>query len=273
MNVQKITSDSYPYLTGMGLRARSHMIFDEFQQDSPSKIVKDGQVVFLKTDLIDVFFRNVVHLIKHKFKIITQNSSLGVEKRHALYLNNEKVLVWYAQNANFHHPKLQSVPLGIANARWPHGNIKEIEDVKSQKNPKEYLVYMNFDVKTNPIKRKKILDIFENKDYVLKAQKKPFKEYLTDLSRSKFTISPPGHGIDCHRIWESIAVGTIPIVENCHNISFHTKCPIMIIDDWSVLSKEYLEHKYDFYTSSLYSKSSIFLDYWIEKIGLKIDKK
>lgn len=272
-NLKNITKDSYPYLTGMGLRNRSHLIFDEFQQDPASCITKEGQVVFLKTDFIDVFFNNIIHTIKHKIKIITQNSSLGVEKRHSVYLNNEKVLIWYAQNANFYHPKLQSIPLGIANARWPHGNINEIEEVKSSENTKDYLVYMNFDVKTNPNKRQEILDMFKGKDFVLNGEKKPFKQYLTDLSKSKFTVSPPGHGIDCHRIWESIAVGTIPIVENCHNISFHRDCPIMIIDDWQTLTKEFLEHKYEFYKSSLYTNSKIYLDYWINQIGLKQNEK
>jgi len=268
-----ITKDSYPYVTGMGFRNRSHMIFDEYQKDDPSKITTDGQVVHVKTDYVPHFFINVLPLIKYKIILLTHNSSYGIDASYTKFLNNSKILKWYAQNANFYHPKLQSIPLGIANARWPHGNIQEVEEVKKQNNAKDYLVYMNFDVKTNPTKRQKILGMFEDKDYVLKGEKKPFKEYLTDLSRSKFTLSPPGHGIDCHRIWESIAIGTIPIIENCHNISFHRDCPVMIIDDWRVLTKEFLEHKYEFYKSSLYTNSKIYLDYWINEIGLKQNEK
>jgi len=269
MNNFTVTRDSYPYVTGMGFRNRSDLIFDEHHKDTAEKITKNNQVAFVKTDLVPYFFRDIVPNLKHDIKIITHNSALGIDQRYSVFLNDPRIIRWYAQNANFDHPKLESVPLGIANRHWPHGNIEQIEEAKKQNNLKDYLVYMNFDVKTNPKKRQKILGMFENKDYVLRGDKKPFKEYLTDLSRSKFTISPPGHGIDCHRIWESIAVGTIPIVENCHNISFHRKCPIMIVDDWSVITKEYLEYKYEFYTSSLYNSDTIFLDYWIKKIGLK----
>ena len=42
----------------------------------------------------------------------------------------------------------------------------------------------------------------------------------------------------------------------------------MIVNNWSEVTKEELEHKYDFYHSGLYRKDALFLDYWIKKIGL-----
>jgi hypothetical protein len=263
-----LTKDSYPYLTGMSLRNRSHLVFDEFRQDKPDCITQDGQVVFIKTDYVKQFFSYVMPFIKNKVAIVTHNSALGVDSKYLDFLNNTKVTKWYAQNANFFHEKLISVPLGVANHRWPHGDVELIRNVSKKSSEKSHLVYMNFDINTNKTSRSAVYDIFRNKDYVRKGQKKPFKDYLEDLSSSKYCISPPGAGIDCHRIWESIAVGTIPIVERCHNISFHSKMPIMIIDDWTEVTKEELNHKYDFYTSVMYDKSPIYMDYWIEKIGL-----
>ena len=55
-----LTSDSYPYVTGNGFRNRAHMIFDEHQQDDPSKITEDNQVIFIKTDFVSHFFTNVL---------------------------------------------------------------------------------------------------------------------------------------------------------------------------------------------------------------------
>ena len=263
-----LTADSYPYLTGMGLRNRAHMVFDEFHQDRPNSIKEDGQVIFVKTDYIPQFFSYIMPSIKYQVNIITHNSALGIDASYNRYLNNSKILKWYAQNANFFHEKLESVPLGIANRRWPHGDVDLIEDIKSKTTEKQYLAYMNFDINTNATKRSVVYDVFKDKEYVLKGSKKSFKDYLVDLSLSKYCISPPGAGIDCHRIWECIAIGTIPIVERCHNISFHTKMPIMIIDDWNIVTKEELDHKYDFYNSILYNESPLYLEYWIDKIGL-----
>ena len=36
--------------------------------------------------------------------------------------------------------------------------------------------------------------------------------YRQLLLRSKYVLSPPGNGPDCHRTWESIYLGAIPIV-------------------------------------------------------------
>ena len=259
----------HDYIIGIPFRNRSHMIFDEFQQDSPDIITDDGQIIFIKTDMVPYFFNFVMPQIRNNVIILTHNSALGINERYIGFLNNNKVICWYAQNANFDHPRLFSIPLGIANLRWTHGDIAKIDKVNEMQLQKKNLVYMNFDLQTNISERTKVYDMFVDKDYVLKGSKKSFEEYLNDLARCKFTLSPPGAGIDCHRIWESIAVGTIPIVENCHNISFHTKMPILVIDDWRCLSQEFLEHKHYFLCSELYNKSPLYLDYWIQKIGLK----
>ena len=89
---------------------------------------------------------------------------------------------------------------------------------------------------------------------------------MEDLRRSKFTISPPGAGIDCHRIWESVAVGTVPIVENCHNISFYEDMPILIIENWDEVQEEHLNEQYDKIINK--SKDKLYLDYWVDKLGL-----
>ena len=54
--MNQATKCSYPYLTGMGLRNRCHLIYDEFQKDPANKITQDNQVIFVKTDLIYDFF-------------------------------------------------------------------------------------------------------------------------------------------------------------------------------------------------------------------------
>ena len=100
------TSDSYPYVTGMGFRNRSHFIFDEFRQDGADNITHDGQVVFIKTDLVPMFFANVMPKVKHSVKIITHNSAIGIDLNHLQFLDNRMVDYWYAQNANIRHEKL-----------------------------------------------------------------------------------------------------------------------------------------------------------------------
>ena len=265
-----LTQDSYPYITGMGIRNRCHMVFDEFHKDEANKIKYDGQVIFIKTDLVPMFFMRIMPKINRSVVIVTHNSALGIGEEYKRFLDDPRIIKWYAQNANFRHSKLHSIPLGIANARWPHGDISKIKRVNNTKAEKDHLVYMNFDLKTNVTERTKVYDMFKNKEHVLEGERKPFEQYLMDLARCKYTLSPPGAGIDCHRIWESIAVGTVPIVQNCHNISFHTNMPIMIIDKWQEITKEYLEDRYDTFKNKDYTTDPLYLDYWVKKIGMSV---
>jgi len=264
-----LTADSYPYVTGMGFRQRAHLIWDEFQKDDPCVINRDGQTAFVKTDLIKDFFLHAIPKMGNQINIITHNSALGINLSHLQYLNNIKVINWYAQNANIAHEKLISIPLGIANRRWPHGNIKQLESVMRESTEKDHLIYMNFDVKTNLGERSKVYDHFRDKEYVHFGSKKPFLEYLKDLKGSRFSLSPQGRGTDCHRIWESILMGTIPIVKECQNISFYREMPITIIKNWEDVSESFLRAEYKKITSRGWDHSKLFLDYWINRVGLK----
>lgn len=50
-------------------------------------------------------------------------------------------------------------------------------------------------------------------------------QYVEILSQSKFTLSPSGHNVECFRIWESILVGSIPIVAVGDEEYQSHKCP------------------------------------------------
>ena len=263
-----LTADSYPYVTGNGFRNRAHMVWDEFQRDDPTKITNHDQTVFVKTDFIKEFFRDVLPKIEYRVKIITHNSALGIDHGHLQFLENYKVSHWYAQNANIAHYKLNSIPLGIANKRWAHGDTDIIERISSYSNIKENVAYLNFDITTNSSARTEAHNLFFDKDYVYCAPKKSFEEYLKDLKSSKFCISPQGRGVDCHRIWESLLMHTIPVVKNCRNISFYEDMPILIVDDWRKVDQKYLEDENENKTKN-WDDSKLYMDYWIKEIGLR----
>ena len=38
------------------------------------------------------------------------------------------------------------------------------------------------------------------------------EQYRQAVSESMFVLSPPGRGLDCHRTWEAIYLGALPVV-------------------------------------------------------------
>ena len=40
----------------------------------------------------------------------------------------------------------------------------------------------------------------------------PFEQHLQEMVRHRSVISPMGNGLDCHRTWEALYLGVIPLV-------------------------------------------------------------
>lgn len=221
-------------LKGNNFKKKCNYYLDEF---GFGQIIENPVVnipyYFVKTDFIDLFFSK--YKPKTDFIILTHNSDYHINYRHLNYLNDPFLKKWYAQNVDLFHEKLSSVPIGIANEKWPHGNMDILKKIIGEENMKDNLVYVNFSVHTNMSERSKCLSHIKNQGLQL-SEKKDFENYLRDVSKSYFVISPNGNGVDCHKTWESLYLKSIPIVTRSTNINFYNKLPIMIIDDWETFN-------------------------------------
>jgi hypothetical protein len=98
-------------------------------------------------------------------------------------------------------------------------------------------------------------------------------EYFDSLPDFKFVISPEGNGIDCHRHYEALIAGCIPVVE--HNKLVEEKykgCPILYTTDYSEINEEYLQKKYDEMKNEVYDFSRLFLSFYSEQEQAMIKK-
>lgn len=224
------------FITGDGFRNLANFIFDENGFEKNENISENQiPIYFVKTDYIDIFFTSKNLLPKHKFKLITHNSDYDIHQKHLNYINYDFLEVWFAQNVNYIHEKLIPIPIGIANRKWPHGNTDIFQEVINQNNKKEQLIYANFNIHTNPHQRQNCIQHIPSKFIESNVS---FKTYLEHTSQAYFSICPLGNGIDSHRIWESLYLKSIPIVEKTYNISYlihKYKLPIIKINDWKEL--------------------------------------
>lgn len=58
-----------------------------------------------------------------------------------------------------------------------------------------------------------------------------------------FWISPRGNGIDCHRTWEALYLDVIPIVWNSSLNVLYENLPILIINDESQITEDFLREQ------------------------------
>ena len=252
---------SYKYICGNAFKHQCKYSVGKFKDArihdfSFSVNNNDNNKVFIKTEYVGNFFHYIN--LDFEFEIVTHNSDIPVDSRFINFLENEKVTKWYGQNINIAHPKVESIPIGLANPKWAHGNQKTLEEVASRNIKKEQILYVNFDVSTNYIERSKCLE-----ETGLELSKKiRYEEYLEEIAKSYFIISPNGNGIDCHKHWEAFYLNTVPIVTDSINIQMHNELPFLILNEWKDFkSLDLTEELYNKTMSSFNREDLLFENY------------
>lgn len=244
------------FITGNKFKNLCHYSFDEFGFIQHREPEGEKLKIFVKIDLVGNFFDTWAG---GEFILVTHNGDTPINTNFIKYLSNPNLIEWYGQNVDIIHPKLKSIPIGIANEIWEHGNEKVFLEVIENNYSKERMVYANFDINTNFAERSKCVKEI-TKNGVKFSSRIPFKNFLDEIAKSYFVISPNGNGIDCHKIWESIYLKSIPIVTNSINIKFYDDLPIYVIDDWS-------DFKLEDFNVDIYEK--IWNNFKIEKLNIK----
>ena len=223
--------------------------------------IKKYKIIYVYTQFLDDFFDKFYNHLNN-VTLISHNSDYGIYNRHLKYLDGNKIKAWYCQNRETSHPKLFSIPIGLANSQWPHGNQQLISSIREEQNTKEILVYKNFDIGTNCNERH-ICNNITNNNGIHLSSNTIIENYWRILSKSAFIISPPGNGIDCHRVWEALYLRTVPIVKYHESFSQFKHLPILFIDNWEEVTIDNLRSKLDEFKYREFNDiQELTIDYW-----------
>lgn len=90
--------------------------------------------------------------------------------------------------------------------------------------------------------------------------------YYRSLPNYKFAISPEGNGIDCHRHYESLLAGVIPIIEDSPQMRVtYEGCPVLWTRDYSEINESYLLSVYSEMLETTYDFSRLLLSNYCEQ--------
>lgn len=256
-----------PFISGDAFRYYADYVFDELDSSLHPASIHPHSTIFVKTDMLGLFFEKVHPHIPCRYILITHNSDAPCPGSYVNYLEDEKLIAWFGQNYDgFPHPKMHPIPIGIANYSWPHGNGSILKMIREKTLPRVHLAFMNIAYHTYPQERWGVFKHFCHQDYCFRAKSQPFIEFLSDLASSKFCVSPRGNGLDTHRIWESLYLGTIPIVKSSSLDCLYRELPILIVSNWKMVNQEFLEQKYEEMKDEPYNLDKIYSDYWFRLI-------
>jgi hypothetical protein len=159
----------------------------------------------------------------------------------------------------------RSIPIGLEN--WghlrngiPRDFSKDIKRGIPLFESREIKLLSSFSISTNIVERRRALDFLNNypETHQMEAFASP-QQYRKLLLNSKFVISPPGNGPDCHRTWEALYLGAVPIVLEKYWPFPNYDLPIISVKDWSEIPKSIENYKCKTQVSVGYLKE-LFLD-------------
>lgn len=261
--------DSLPYISGDTFRRHASHIFDETKSFNP-KDVKNNEIIFINSELIEIFFKIQDPKIESKYILISHNSDKTPAQKE-LSLISEKVVHWFVQNLEYSSlDRISFIPIGLENKRWLKKGLTKNENLI---NSKSKLILSSFNEFNNFKIRKNVLDTFSQNKHVETRKFKNNSNYFKQLRNYKFVLCPPGNGPDTHRIWESLLFKTFPIVElnsftkNLQNIGI----PAIYLDGWKDLNN-YSENKLNQSYENLLTVNlnMLYLEYWKKQFRSKI---
>lgn len=248
---------------------------DLIQINKLSKLSDGKKIIFCHTDHIIEDFKYIESL-SNDVIFITGNSDYGITDK-LVALAPKNIKKWFCQNRLSNHPLLESIPIGVENTIpckreghgyvWDHAHekIRLLSSPPSHSKPTK-LLYSNFKVNTNPSHRIPVRDICQKQDHITWTDPSlSYSQYVNDILSHKMTVCPEGNGVDCHRTWEVLHLGRVPIIKKNRALQDFETLPIVAVESWDDLEDlDLIKFKY----TAVKDNSLDMLDsnYWLEKI-------
>lgn len=246
---------SSPYLSCDTFRSLCDVRLDQSTARAKQKKLIHKLTTFSNVKALRVFID--LHLVQNEdteTNFVISLSQLPLEIRQKTFLlfhNSDKVPPHsfficlselgfrpYSVNIVERSPSVQPLPIGLEN-RWRlnNGRIGSFRGLQSKvqfRAVRKKLVFAAFNVRTNPTDRTIAHAACAKAGFPVIEERISPRKHRRYLLDSYFVISPPGNGSDCHRTWEAIYLGCVPVVL-CGSLSeeFTTNLPIFAVEDWS----------------------------------------
>jgi hypothetical protein len=196
-------------------------------------------------------------------------------------ISNGKLKCIFCVNGNSKSDQMIPIPLGITNncedspMHKIFGNLDQMKAVLELSLSKTNKLYLNINPNTYKKERIRVLELFKVKPYVtyeIPLSSLDGREaYLRRIREHDFVLCPRGNGIDTHRLWETLYMGSIPIVIYSDVHKNLLDLPILFIKEWSEITEELLDKTLSEFDTRLWNMRKLDIEYWIKLICNHLD--
>lgn len=271
--------------------------FDGLNPTVYDNIEDDNVVMHVCPQAIPNFVTKVLPKLTRPFILVTNNSDWtipnDVSKEAEILLTHPLLTHWFAQNCILDDPKLTRIPIGLdyhtlkptrpkRSFGWsqpemhPWGQKEEpliqeqlLISLRKQSKPfyeRQIKAYANFQflmtTRYGKVDRVECLNTVP-KDLVYYEPKKCFrKKSWETMVNLTFVLSPQGNGLDCHRTWEALCLGCIPILKTSGLDPLFADLPVWIVQDWKEVTLENMKNIIEEFKSKTFKYEKLTLAYW-----------
>jgi hypothetical protein len=251
----------------------------------------ETQTIYCKTDFLfnHHFHRWLTHLHwppSKRLVLITGSADYTIDDAVVRQFKTPAIAHWFGTNVTAaNDPNVHGIPLGIASYDprevsssflFRFGDTSEYHQILSRdisfqevcQTPRtnQHKLYMNFSKDTYH-DRIRIWDEFVNHPWVHSGTHAITFEgrmaYLKELRASEYSLCARGNGQDTYRFWESLYVGTTPIVEHSRLNAFFHGLPFI---EWPRMIVGALDAPLLSVSTEGRNYQKLYISYWIEQI-------
>ena len=250
--------------------------------------------IYICNSAITNFMNNMLPLIDFSFILVSGDSD-NIMPQELLnniecnkLLNDSRLIHWFCQNMTLDHYKITRIPIGLDYHTLTHrplwGPITNCQDqekmlimIKDKSVAfwnRNIKCYGNFHFNIQSKLGYDRNDAFNNiKKDLMYYEEKPVPRLITWNKQKDFAfvICPHGGGLDCHRNWEALCLGCIPIVKTSNIDNLYNDLPVLIVNDWNFIDNNLLNNTInDFkkkFENNEFNMEKLKLSYWTNLIN------
>jgi hypothetical protein len=257
------------------------------------KYMFNGMSIYVCSDLLRYFVNNILPNINKSFVLVSGDSDLCVPIEALSQIEMNKLIrspfliKWFAQNTRLQYDsKIIQLPIGLdyhtistnPEHSWKMDNeshlpkdqelilvnLKENSKLFSERIPK---IYVNFSIGNDRFNdRRDSLNKIPNNLLVYHTNFIKRTNNWENITNYAFVLSPFGNGMDCHRTWEALCLGSIPIVKAPYFTKLFEDLPVLIVNDWREVTEELLNSTIQNFKNKEFNYNKLKLSYWVSKI-------
>lgn len=267
------------------------------------KNIQEGAVIHVCPQSLHRFVNIVLPTINVRFRLLTNNSDKTLPDDYPIevesILSNPYLIHWFSQNWVGNNKKVTNIPIGLdyhtlipqaPRFTWlksleqihewgikknPLDQERDLRDVKLSSKPffeRDLKCYSNYF--SRRYTRYGSIDRVEANSIIpayLCAYQSSYvhrNQCWKNMTKYAFVVSPFGNGYDCHRTWEALVLGCIPIVRRCGIESVFDDLPVWIVNDWKEITLDNMKQKIEEFKNKTFNYEKLSLYYWLNLIKI-----